>query len=151
MTRVYEYACLLAGCEEILEKKLFFLARHQCLISSSHLQGLFHCCLYCWILEMMIQMTGLPLNRRCLLLKLLIVCHAIFFFCKFFVSVNIIYFYLKYFHFHYMTHHSVSKTALSFSCLQNVMVCYTVTMEKVQIIVSDGMRVNHCQKCIWFN
>jgi hypothetical protein len=62
-------------------------------------------------------------------------------FFLFVVSVNIIYF-----HFHYMTHHSVSKTALSFSCLQNVMVCYTVTMEKVQIIVSDGTRVEPLSK-----
>ena len=90
-------------------------------------------------------MTSLPLNRKCLLLKLLFACHVIFV-CKFVVSVNIIYFYLKYFHFHYITHHSVSKTALSFSCFQNIMVCYTVTMEKVQIFVSDGMCVEPLSK-----
>ena len=48
----------------------FYLTREQCLVSSSHLQGLLHHQLYCWTLEMMILMTHLQFKRKCLFLNL---------------------------------------------------------------------------------
>lgn len=69
-----------ASYEEILKKIIsFFLATHQCLISSSLRQVLAHRHLYCWILDMIIQITCLQFKRKCLLLKLSFVCHLIFF------------------------------------------------------------------------
>jgi hypothetical protein len=59
------------------------LVRLQCLISSSHLQGLLHHHLYCWTMEIMIQMTCLQFKRDCLILKLSFVWHFIFF-CNFY-------------------------------------------------------------------
>jgi hypothetical protein len=55
-TRNYKDACY----EKIVkEKKRFCPTRLLCFVSSSHLQGHVHCHLYCWTMQMMIQMTCL--------------------------------------------------------------------------------------------
>jgi len=70
----------------ILKMRGFCLATFQCLISS-HLQGLMHHHLYCWMLEIMTQMTCWQFKWKCLILKLSFVCHFTFF-CKFFISAS---------------------------------------------------------------
>jgi hypothetical protein len=44
-------------------RRCLCLAQIQCLISSSHLQGLGYRHLYCWTLEMMIQMTQIQFTK----------------------------------------------------------------------------------------
>ena len=67
-TRNYEDACLLEG--DLKVKKRSLLARLQCLICSCHLRRLVHSHLYCRSADMMIHMTHLQSERKCLLLKL---------------------------------------------------------------------------------
>ena len=66
--------CLLAVRRFHRRSRGLYLARLQCLISSGHLQGFTYNHMYCWILEMMLQMTGQQFKRKCLLLKLSFVC-----------------------------------------------------------------------------
>jgi Gpi18-like mannosyltransferase len=64
-----------------------YLARFQCLIFSSLFQGLVYRLLYCWTLEMMVQMAGRQFERKCLLFKVLLVTFHTS--CKLFGSINV--------------------------------------------------------------
>jgi hypothetical protein len=66
--------CLLAMTRLWRIRKGCCLARLQYWTSSNHLQGLIRRHLYCWTLEM-IQVPRLEFNRKCLLLKLPLVCN----------------------------------------------------------------------------
>jgi hypothetical protein len=57
-----EDTCLMWGDSEGEEEVC--IARLQCLIFSSHLQGLVHCHLYCWTPDIMVQMTSLQFKRK---------------------------------------------------------------------------------------
>jgi hypothetical protein len=71
---------MLACCDEVLkENKRSCVTRLQCLISSSHLQGLVHHHLDCWTMVMMILMTRVQFKRKSLLLKLSFVLSAFIF------------------------------------------------------------------------
>lgn len=61
-------------------------ARLPCLFYSSLLQGLLHCHLWWWTVEMMTKMTHPHFKRKCLLFKLFIRFHI---FYKFIISINI--------------------------------------------------------------
>jgi len=59
---------ILAFCHEILKvkKRGPYLTTFHCLMSSSHCQGVVHSCLYCWTLNMKIQMTFPRFKTKCL-------------------------------------------------------------------------------------
>jgi hypothetical protein len=54
-----------------------YLSRLQCFNSSSHLQGLSHRHLYCWTLDLMIQMIRSQYKTNCLLFQLSFICHFV--------------------------------------------------------------------------
>ena len=72
-------------CYEQIMKggRILSLARLQCLISSSHLKGLMHCHLYCWTLDLMIQMTGVQFHRKCLLKLSFVISCFLQIFCQY--------------------------------------------------------------------
>lgn len=84
----------------------------QCLISSSHLQGLVHRHLYWWTQETMIQMTCLYFKRKDFLLKSYV---RLFFFVNFLVGINI---------FIFLRHRSNRHQKFRFS---NVFLCYNIS------------------------
>ena len=67
-------------------RRCLCLARLQCLISSSHLQGLVHCHLNCWTVETNIQMTLQQFTNKRFYLKLPFVCYSTF--VAYFVNTN---------------------------------------------------------------
>lgn len=56
---------MLACYEEALKKTSSLSRQLQCLISSRHRLGLVYHHLYCWTLQMTVQMTGLQFKRKC--------------------------------------------------------------------------------------
>jgi hypothetical protein len=61
--------------------------------------------------------------------------------------MNIFYIYLEFFHCYYITHYNVSKTiSLKKEIVVSKTLCFIVTMEEVQINVSDGTRVEPLSK-----
>jgi hypothetical protein len=80
------WGCLLAVRRFRRIRRYPFFARFQCWSCASHLQGSLHRHLYCWTLEVMIQMTRLQFKRKFFLLRLSFVCHisqVLYIFCKF--------------------------------------------------------------------
>ena len=71
----YEFTCFMRGDSE----GGLCLARLQCLIASGNCEGLVHGHIYCRILEMMVQMTSLQFNQKCLLLRFPFVCYISYF------------------------------------------------------------------------
>jgi len=61
---------MLACCEEILKEKKRVLSRLTSVLGFLHLRWLVVLHLYLWTSEIMIQMTGLQLKRKFLLLEL---------------------------------------------------------------------------------
>jgi len=70
----YEDPSLIWGDPEGQEEMFVSTPRLHCYISSSHIHGFVHRPVFCWTLEMMIQMNGLQFKKKCHLLRLFFVC-----------------------------------------------------------------------------
>jgi len=108
------------------------LARFQCLIHSSHLQGLVHRHLYCWTLEKVTQTTCLQFKRKCFLLQFPFFCQIPYFFLKVFVSVNKSFFFVK----------TLSGTTLPVSTLCLWKNLSWITSSRTTSPVSEPLRLN---------
>jgi len=108
------------------------LARFQCLIHSSHLQGLVQRHLYCWTLEVVIQTTCLQFKRNCFLLQFPFFCQIAYFCFKFPVSVNKSSFFVQ----------TLSETTLLVSTLCLWENLPQITSSRTTSSVSEPLRLN---------